>query len=96
VWWIGLLHSAGVWRWTGGTEAGTGLWASGEGSATAGEGLNFTLRPGMRAVSISVSEVVIAGGNLAPDNHVDVIGVFRIAQGGDVSGITGSPSQRPP
>jgi pilus assembly protein CpaB len=56
-------------------------------SATSGEGITFTVTEGMRAVSISVNEVAIAGGNLAPDDRVDIIGFFSVAQGGDVSSI---------
>jgi pilus assembly protein CpaB len=56
-------------------------------SATTGEGITFSVSEGMRAVSISVNEVAIAGGNLAPDDRVDIIGFFNVAQGGDVSSI---------
>jgi pilus assembly protein CpaB len=68
-------------------------------STSTGEGLNFTVSDGMRAVSIGVSEVVIAGGNLSPDDRVDVIGFFEVAPGGDVSSIieafTGEPQLQP-
>lgn len=45
-------------------------------SEVAGEGLAFTIQPGMRAVSIAVDEEVAAGFNLAPGDYVDVIGIF--------------------
>jgi Flp pilus assembly protein CpaB len=43
-----------------------------------GEGLAFTVSPGMRALSINVQEVVTAGGNVEPGDKVDIIGVFRM------------------
>ena len=43
-----------------------------------GEGLAFTVSPGMRALSINVQEVVTAGGNVEPGDKVDIIGVFRL------------------
>ena len=68
-------------------------------SATTGEGLTFSVAEGMRAVSISVNEVVITGGNLSPDDHVDIIGMFDVARGGDVSSLiqqfTGEPQLQP-
>jgi len=67
-------------------------------SVTAGEGLSFSVSAGMRAISINVNEVVIAGGNLSPGNFVDIIGLFEIAEGGDVSSVieqfTGQPFQQ--
>jgi pilus assembly protein CpaB len=66
-------------------------------SLTTGEGLTFSVTEGMRAVSIGVSEVVTAGGNLAPGNHVDIVGFFNIPQGSDVSGIIAElTGERPP
>jgi pilus assembly protein CpaB len=56
-------------------------------SNTTGEGLTFSLNQGMRAVSIAVEEVVTAGGNISPDNRVDIVGVFRVPEGGDVNSI---------
>jgi len=56
-------------------------------SSTTGEGLTFSVSQGMRAVSIGVGEVVTAGGNISPDNRVDIVGVFRIPEGGDVNSI---------
>ena len=56
-------------------------------SSTTGEGLTFSVSEGMRAVSIGVNEVVIAGGNLAPDDRVDIIGFFEVGEGGDAAGI---------
>jgi pilus assembly protein CpaB len=44
-------------------------------SDTRGEGLTFTIAPGMRGMSIGVQEVVTAGGNVVPGNFVDVIAV---------------------
>jgi len=65
-------------------------------STSTGEGLTFAVSPGMRAVSINVNEVVTAGGNISPGNRVDIIGVFQIARGGDVSSLlsqfTGEPA----
>lgn len=43
-----------------------------------GEGLAFTVTPGMRALSIDVQEVVTAGGNVEPGDDVDIIGVFQV------------------
>jgi pilus assembly protein CpaB len=53
-------------------------------SSTAGEGLTFAVEEGKRAISISVSEVVIAGGNLAPGNRVDVIANVDVGAGGAI------------
>jgi pilus assembly protein CpaB len=68
-------------------------------SSTTGQGLTFTVDEGMRAVSISVNEVVITGGNLSPDDRVDIIGMFDVAQGGDVASVveqfTGEPQLQP-
>ncbi len=52
-------------------------------SDTRGTGLEFTVQPGMRAISISVKEVVTAGGNVTPGNFVDVIGLFEVPKEGD-------------
>jgi pilus assembly protein CpaB len=66
-------------------------------STTAGEGLTFSVSEGMRAVSIRVSEVVTAGGNLSPGNHVDIIGFFRIIEGTDISALIAEfTGQSPP
>jgi pilus assembly protein CpaB len=68
-------------------------------SVTTGEGLTFALEEGMRAISIGVSEVVIAGGNLAPGNYVDIIGIFDLTADSDPSSIvevfTGEPFNAP-
>ena len=56
-------------------------------SNTTGEGLTFSVTQGMRAVSIEVQEVVTAGGNISPDNRVDIVGVFSVPEGGDVNSI---------
>lgn len=47
-------------------------------SDTAGDGLAFKVDPGMRGVSVEVSEVVTAGGNIKPGDKVDVVGVFQV------------------
>lgn len=47
-------------------------------SDVAGDGLAFKVDPGMRAVSVGVREVVIAGGNIKPGDKVDVVGVFQV------------------
>lgn len=47
-------------------------------SDVAGDGLAFKVDPGMRGVSVEVSEVVIAGGNIKPGDKVDVVGVFDV------------------
>ncbi|MBI1885685.1 MAG: Flp pilus assembly protein CpaB [Chloroflexi bacterium] len=47
-------------------------------SDQAGEGLAFRVEPGHRAVSISVQEVVITGGNARPGDHVDIVAVFEV------------------
>ena len=48
-------------------------------SDTAGDGLAFKVEPGMRGISVSVQEVVIAGGNLRPGDRVDLVGIFSVA-----------------
>ena len=59
-------------------------------SSTTGQGLPFTVADGMRAVSITVSEVVIAGGNLSPGDKVDIIAYVDVPPGADVGGIVES------
>jgi pilus assembly protein CpaB len=56
-------------------------------SVTTGEGLTFGLAEGMRAISISVSEVILAGGNIAPGNRVDIIGRFEIGSTTNIGSI---------
>lgn len=48
-------------------------------SDVAGDGLTFRVEPGMRGVSVGVQEVVMAGGNIKPGDHVDVVGIFTVA-----------------
>ncbi len=48
-------------------------------SDTAGDGLTFKVKPGMRGISVSVQEVVTAGGNLRPGDRVDMVGIFSVA-----------------
>ncbi len=48
-------------------------------SDTAGDGLAFKVEPGMRGISVTVQEVVIAGGNLRPGDRVDMVGIFSVA-----------------
>ncbi len=48
-------------------------------SDTAGDGLAFKVEPGMRGISVSVAEVVTAGGNLRPGDRVDMVGIFSVA-----------------
>lgn len=68
-------------------------------SATTGEGLTFSVDEGMRAISVHVSEVVIAGGNLSPGNFVDIVGIFTVPEAADVDRIvevfTGEPFNEP-
>ena len=52
-----------------------------------GTGLEFSVQPGMRAISIAVKEVVTAGGNVAPGNFVDVIGLFEVPKEGDPNAV---------
>jgi pilus assembly protein CpaB len=40
--------------------------------------ISTKVEPGMRAVSVSVSEVVTAGGNIRPGDRVDVVGIFEV------------------
>lgn len=47
-------------------------------SEVTGDGLPFKLDPGMRAVSVDVREVVIAGGNIKPGDRVDIVGIFEV------------------
>jgi pilus assembly protein CpaB len=66
-------------------------------SASTGEGLNFAVSEGMRAVSISASEVAIAGGNVSPGNRVDVVGAFKMHAGDAgplIAQFTGEPFGR--
>jgi Flp pilus assembly protein CpaB len=42
------------------------------------DSLAFKVDPGMRGVSVSVSEVVTAGGNIRPGDRVDVVGIFEV------------------
>ena len=48
-------------------------------SDTAGDGLTFKVEPGMRGISVSVAEVVTAGGNLRPGDRVDMVGIYSVA-----------------
>ena len=48
-------------------------------SDTVGDGLTFKVEPGMRGISVSVQEVVTAGGNLRPGDRVDLVGIFSVA-----------------
>jgi pilus assembly protein CpaB len=69
-------------------------------SNTRGEGLNFTIEPGMRGISIGVEEVVAAGGNISPGNYVDVIAVIELGDNPDVvsiaAGLLGDEPLPPP
>lgn len=47
-------------------------------SNVAGDGITFKVAPGMRAISVEVQEVVTAGGNVKPGDHVDVVGIFSV------------------
>ncbi len=47
-------------------------------SNTAGDGLAFKVEPGMRGISVEVREVVTAGGNIKPGDHVDMVGIFQM------------------
>ncbi len=47
-------------------------------SNTAGDGLAFKVTPGMRGISVEVREVVTAGGNIIPGDHVDMLGIFQL------------------
>ena len=59
-------------------------------STTTGQGLPFSVAEGMRAISITVSEVVIAGGNLSPNDRVDIIAYIGVPVGADVPEIVES------
>ncbi|MCH7999323.1 MAG: Flp pilus assembly protein CpaB [Chloroflexi bacterium] len=48
-------------------------------SDTAGDRLAFKVEPGMRGISVTVQEVVTAGGNLRPGDRVDLVGIFSVA-----------------
>jgi pilus assembly protein CpaB len=62
-------------------------------------GLAFMIPEGMRAISVSFSEIVGSGGMVVPGDHVDVIGVFEakgpIATAGQppVASQTSEPKQ---
>lgn len=62
-------------------EQVTGL-KIGTGAIADNEDISLVLAPGMRAVSVKVSEVTGVGGLLLPGNHVDVIAVFPNAPAG--------------
>jgi Flp pilus assembly protein CpaB len=47
-------------------------------SDSAGDGLAFKVTPGMRGISVEVREVVTAGGNIKPGDHVDMVGIFQL------------------
>jgi pilus assembly protein CpaB len=47
-------------------------------SDVAGDSLPFKVDPGMRALSVSVKEVVTVGGNIQPGDRVDVVGIFEV------------------
>jgi pilus assembly protein CpaB len=47
-------------------------------SEVTGDGLPFKVEPGMRAVSVEVREVTIAGGNIKPGDRVDIVGIFEV------------------
>ena len=47
-------------------------------SNTAGDGLAFKVEPGMRGISVNVQEVVTAGGNIKPGDHVDMVAIFQL------------------
>ena len=47
-------------------------------SNTAGDGLAFKVTPGMRGLSVNVNEVVTAGGNIKPGDHVDMVAIFQL------------------
>jgi pilus assembly protein CpaB len=51
---------------------------AGQVSSTAGQGLSFAVSDGMRAVSISTTEVSSAGSNVISGNRVDIVGTFNI------------------
>jgi len=50
-------------------------------SADASGSLSFVIPKGMRAISISVDEVVSTGGLVLPGDYVDVVGVFNATFG---------------
>jgi pilus assembly protein CpaB len=54
-------------------------------------GFSGTVPDGMRAISISVTEVSVAGGLIQPGDSVDVLGVFQIFDRKDQSAF-GSPN----
>src|SRR5688572_1422525 len=56
-------------------------------SSRTGEELTFSADPRMRAVSITVEDVVTAGANISPDNRVDIVGNLRLPEGGAVNSI---------
>jgi len=62
---------------TGDVAAGAQVLTS-DVSDVAGDGLTFRVEPGMRGVSVGVQEVVTAGGNVKPGDHVDVVGIFTV------------------
>jgi pilus assembly protein CpaB len=65
-------------------------------SVTAGEGLTFGVSEGMRAVSIGVSEVILAGGNISPGDHVDIMGMFEVGVAANVNSLIEQLSGKPP
>jgi Flp pilus assembly protein CpaB len=53
-------------------------------STTTCENLSCRIPPDKVAEAIGVTEVVIGGGNITPDDRVDVIGVFKVPPNTDV------------
>jgi pilus assembly protein CpaB len=45
---------------------------------TEGKALSFVVPEGKRAISISISQVVSAGGLILPGDYVDILGVFNV------------------
>ncbi len=50
-------------------------------AAEVGDSLSFVIPKGMRAIAITVSEVVSSGGLVLPGDYVDIIGVFDVEFG---------------
>jgi Flp pilus assembly protein CpaB len=65
-------------------------------SPDAGDGLDFNIAHGMRGIAIGAKEVIIGGGNITPDDYVDVIGVVEVPPNTDIAfvifALTGEPA----
>lgn len=48
-------------------------------SDTPKSGITVAVQDGYRSVAVAIQEVVAVGGNLTPGDHVDLVGIFQVA-----------------